>query len=154
MSERLRSTWVSPKALPPETTEKVLGTEMERSYTLMELLKRPRVHYADLMTIPGAGQAVLDATVSSQVEIQAKYEGYIRRQQEEVERAGDQESLPLPTDLDYREVRGLSIEAQQKLTQHRPGTVGEASRISGVTPAAISLLLVHLKRRRIQRAAA
>jgi len=99
------------------------------------------------MTLPGAGPAVDDAAVAEQVEIQAKYAGYIARQQDEVARNEEHESLALPADLDYRSVRGLSFEVQQKLNQHRPETVGQASRISGVTPAAISLLLVHLKRR-------
>jgi tRNA uridine 5-carboxymethylaminomethyl modification enzyme len=92
------------------------------------------------------GNAEIDPAVAEQVEIQAKYEGYIGRQRAEVARNHDQESLRLPSDLDYCEVRGLSVEVQQKLNRHRPETVGQASRISGMTPAAISLLLVHLKR--------
>jgi tRNA uridine 5-carboxymethylaminomethyl modification enzyme len=88
----------------------------------------------------------VDAQVAEQVEIQAKYEGYIERQREEVARRSEFEARSLPAELDYREVRGLSAEAQQKLNRHRPETIGQAARISGVTPAAISLLLVHLKR--------
>ena len=99
------------------------------------------------MTLPGGGPGVADATVAAQVEIQAKYAGYIARQQDEVARQRGARSTPLPRDLDYGVVRGLSIEVRQKLAQHRPETIGQASRIQGVTPAAISLLLVHLKRR-------
>jgi tRNA uridine 5-carboxymethylaminomethyl modification enzyme len=145
-SERLKSTWLSPKAVPAEAARRVLGSEIEREYTLMDLLKRPRVHYADLMSLPGAGEPTMQAVVAEQVEIQAKYSGYIERQRQEVERRERQESSSLPGDLDYRTVRGLSVEVQQKLNLHKPETVGQASRISGVTPAAISLLLVHLKR--------
>jgi tRNA uridine 5-carboxymethylaminomethyl modification enzyme len=98
------------------------------------------------MTLPGAGSATDDRAVGDQVEIATKYAGYIERQQQEIDRRVEQESQRLPPDLDYQSVRGLSIEVQQKLNQHRPETIGQAARISGVTPAAISLLLVHLKR--------
>jgi tRNA uridine 5-carboxymethylaminomethyl modification enzyme len=145
--ERLRSTWVSPRVLAPHDAERVLGQPIEREHSLFDLLRRPDVRYATLMTLPGAGPAVDDGAVAEQVEIQAKYAGYIARQQDEVARNEQHESTPLPADLDYRSVRGLSFEVQQKLNQHRPETVGQASRISGVTPAAISLLLVYLKRR-------
>ncbi len=145
--ERLKSAWVNPRVLAPHAAERVLGQRIEREHSLFDLLKRPDVTYAALMTLPGAGPAVDDPAVAEQVEIQAKYAGYIVRQQDEVARNEQHESMALPADLDYRSVRGLSIEAQQKLNQHRPETVGQASRISGVTPAAISLLLVHLKRR-------
>jgi len=119
---------------------------IEREYSLMELLKRPGVTHASLTSLEATNAPGIDAAVAEQVEIQAKYQGYIARQQGEVARAEHHEVLALPRDLDYRTVRGLSIEVQQKLNQHRPETVGQASRISGVTPAAISLLLVHLKR--------
>jgi tRNA uridine 5-carboxymethylaminomethyl modification enzyme len=145
--ERLKSTWINPRVLAPDELERVFGQRIEREHSLLELLKRPDVTYARLMTLPGAGPAAADAAVAEQVEIQAKYAGYIARQQDEVARNGAHEAMSLPADLDYRAVRGLSIEVQQKLDQHRPETVGQASRISGVTPAAISLLLVHLKRR-------
>jgi tRNA uridine 5-carboxymethylaminomethyl modification enzyme len=124
----------------------VLGQAIEREYALLDLLRRPQVSYASLMSLPGAGPGVADPLVVEQVEIQAKYAGYIQRQQDEVERSRSQEQLKLPADLDYREVRGLSIEVSQKLNQYKPETLGQAGRISGVTPAAISLLLVHLKR--------
>ena len=98
------------------------------------------------MTLPGAGTGTDQSDAAEQVEIQAKYQGYIARQHEEVIRQGHFESMCLPSDLDYGTVRGLSVEVQQKLNRHRPETIGQASRISGITPAAISLLLVHLKR--------
>jgi len=145
--ERLKSTWVSPKSLPAEVAERVLGKPIEREYSLMDLLKRPGVGYASLAELSERGAFVGDAAVASQVEIQAKYQGYVERQHEEIARQGRCETMALPRDLDYRSVRGLSIEVQQKLNQHKPETIGQASRISGITPAAISLLLVHLKRR-------
>ena len=144
--ERLRSTWMSPRNLPEEDAIRVLGKPVEREYALLELLRRPDVSYASLLTLPGAGAGVDDAKVAEQVETQAKYHGYIERQHDEIDRNGQYETLGLPDVLDYREVRGLSIEVQQKLNQHKPETIGQAARISGITPAAISLLLVHLKR--------
>jgi tRNA uridine 5-carboxymethylaminomethyl modification enzyme len=146
-SARLKSTWVNPAVVGAELAEQVLGQPMEREYSLLDLLKRPEVTYDKLMQLPGAGRGTDDPVVAEQVEIQAKYAGYIARQQDEVTRQAGQENLVLPSDLDYREVRGLSMEVQQKLNRHKPETVGQASRVSGVTPAAISVLLVHLKRR-------
>ena len=144
--ERLRSIWVNPRILPREDADRVLGKNIEREYSLYELLLRPNVNYAGLLTLPGAGVAAEDQKVSEQVEIQAKYQGYIERQHAEIKSGEFNETLRLPEAMDYREVRGLSIEVQQKLNQHKPETVGQAARISGITPAAISLLLVHLKR--------
>ncbi len=144
--ERLRNTWVNPRNLPIEDAMRVLGKPIEREYSLHELLRRPDVNYTGLLTLPGAGTGVGDAKVAEQVETQAKYHGYIERQRDEIGRNEQYETLGLPEDLDYREVRGLSIEVQQKLNQHKPETVGQAARISGITPAAISLLLVHIKR--------
>jgi tRNA uridine 5-carboxymethylaminomethyl modification enzyme len=144
--ERLKTTWVHPKVVGANDAQRVLGQPLEREYTLGSLLRRPDVSYPALMTLPGAGPGVADAQVAEQVEIQAKYFGYIERQKEEIERNEGQEGARLPADLDYRTVRGLSIEVQQKLNQHRPETLGQAARISGVTPAAISILLVHMKR--------
>jgi len=146
-SERLRSTWVNPKIVAEADAIRVLGQPLEREYRLFDLLRRPPVSYATLMTLPKAGEAVSDLKVVEQVEIQAKYQGYIDRQQEEVARNQASETLRLPGNLDYNEVHGLSIEVRQKLNQYRPETLGQASRIQGVTPAAISLLLVHIKRR-------
>ena len=144
--ERLKATWINPKLLPQSEAERVLGCAIEREYSLADLLRRPNVTYALLMTMPGAGPAVADKKVTEQVEIQTKYQGYIERQREEVSRYENYETTRLPQDLDYKSVRGLSIEVQQKLNQHKPETLGQAARISGVTPAAVSLLLVHLKR--------
>jgi tRNA uridine 5-carboxymethylaminomethyl modification enzyme len=144
--ERLKSTWINPRLLPQIDAERVLGKGIEREYALTDLLRRPDVSYASLMSLPGTGEAVVDPVVAEQVEIQIKYDGYIARQHDEVLRREQYEATALPRDLDYRAVRGLSKEAQQKLNQHRPETIGQASRISGLTPAAISLLLVHLKR--------
>ena len=144
--ERLKSTWVNPRIVSKDDSERVLGKGIEREYSLYDLLLRPNVNYADLMTLPGAGVPVEDQKVSEQVEIQAKYQGYIERQNAEIKSGEYNESLKLPLDMDYRDVRGLSIEVQQKLNLNKPETVGQASRISGITPAAISLLLVHLKR--------
>ena len=146
-TERLKSTWINPRVLPEAAAVRVLGKPLERDQTLADLLKRPDVTYGALMTLDGAGAAVEDPAVAEQVEIQAKYAGYIARQRDEVARNESHEATRLPPDLDYRAVRGLSFEVQQKLAQQRPETIGQASRISGVTPAAISLLLVHLKRR-------
>jgi tRNA uridine 5-carboxymethylaminomethyl modification enzyme len=130
--ERLKSTYVS--------------AGFQKKHSLDELLRRPEMTYALVLQLPGAGNPVGDPVVAAQVEIEAKYRGYIERQRAEVERRARSETLRLPADLDYRTVRGLSSEVQQKLNQHRPETIGQASRLSGVTPAAISLLLVHLKR--------
>jgi tRNA uridine 5-carboxymethylaminomethyl modification enzyme len=146
-AERLKSTWINPRVLPQADALRVLGKPLERDQTLADLLKRPDVTYGALMTLPDAGEAVGDPAVAEQVEIQAKYAGYIARQRDEVARSEAYEATRLPPDLDYRSVRGLSFEVQQKLATQRPETIGQASRISGVTPAAISLLLVHLKRR-------
>jgi len=144
--ERLKSTWLNPRVVAAADAERVLGRPLERDQTLADLLKRPEVSYAALMTLPGAGPAVADPAVAAQVETQAKYAGYIARQRDEVARHAAQEATRLPPDLDYRSVRGLSIEARQRLEQHRPETLGQAARIQGITPATIALLLVHLKR--------
>jgi tRNA uridine 5-carboxymethylaminomethyl modification enzyme len=143
--ERLKSTWVNPRMLDKADAERVLGKEIEREYSLYDLLRRPEVTYAALMTLPGA-QAEDVSEIAEQIEIQAKYQGYIERQVGEIARQEGQETTKLPENMDYSVVRGLSIEVRQKLNAHQPQTVGQASRISGVTPAAISLLLVHLKR--------
>jgi tRNA uridine 5-carboxymethylaminomethyl modification enzyme len=143
---RLRAAWVRPDDLAEGEALRIIGSEIEHEYSLMDLLRRPNVSYAALMTLPNSGPALNDTQAAEQVEIQAKYQGYVERQRDEVERNLQQESARLPEDFDYAGVRGLSKEVQQKLSQHRPETIGQASRISGITPAAISLLLVHLKR--------
>ncbi|MDR0246932.1 MAG: tRNA uridine-5-carboxymethylaminomethyl(34) synthesis enzyme MnmG [Burkholderiales bacterium] len=158
--ERLKSTWVNPKTVARLETENLFGQALEREYALADLLRRPGVTHAALMSWSTslsaassekrafAAATLVSADVAEQVEISLKYEGYIARQQEEIRRAKTQEDARLPADLDYRDVRGLSSEVCQKLNAHKPETIGQASRISGVTPAAISLLLVHLKRLR------
>jgi len=153
-TERLRLTWVNTRILAEGEAERVLGRPIEREYTLADLLRRPEVSYESLMTLRGAvgealgrpAEAGLDAEAAEQVEIQIKYAGYIARQEDEVARHESHESTRIPDELDYAAVRGLSIEVRQKLQAQRPETIGQAARISGVTPAAISLLLVHIKR--------
>jgi len=151
--ERLRSTWVNPRILAAAESERVIGQAIEREYNLADLLRRPGVDYEKLMSLQGnegqplAGPGVADPAVKEQVEIQLKYSGYIDRQAREVERHDYYENLKLPENLNYHEITALSIEVRQKLDKQRPETLGQASRISGVTPAAISLLLVHLKKR-------
>ena len=165
-TERLRSTWVNPRNLSAEEATRVLGKPLEHEYALADLLRRPNVGYADLMSLEGGRfqdpelMAALSgadavsretaAAIVEQVDIAAKYSGYIERQRDEVERAAYYEHLALPRDLDYQQVSALSIEVRQKLNRHKPETLGQASRISGITPAAISLLLIHLKRARVR----
>jgi len=144
--ERLKSTWVNPALVPADDALRVFGQALEREYSLAELLRRPAVTYSTLTSLAAAAPAVADPEVAAAVEIATKYEGYIERQQDEVARARAHDELPLPADLDYRAVRGFSTEVWQKLNAHRPGTLGQAARISGITPAAVALLLVHLKR--------
>ena len=145
--QRLRSTWVNPRMLDAAAATALLGAPLERDYALADLVKRPDVSYAAVVAATG-GAGASDASVAEQVEIQLKYAGYITRQQAEVAKQGQQAHQPIPEDLDYADVRGLSFEARQRLAQHRPQTVGQAGRIQGMTPAAIALLLVHLKRMR------
>jgi len=174
-TQKLKSTWVHPGNLAADHAQSLLGTTLEREYNLLELLRRPGVTFdvvaqvakmaslaqpdvhvsretvaADLGVEPDAGLAM---QVIEQVEIATKYAGYIDKQQDEVARAAQYEHLALPADLDYDAVTALSFEVRQKLAKHRPQTLGQASRVSGVTPAAISLLLVHLKKRRLRAAA-
>jgi tRNA uridine 5-carboxymethylaminomethyl modification enzyme len=164
-TERLRGLWVSPKNLPSAESERVLGKAIEHEYSLAELLRRPGVRHADLMSLDGGryGQGalavsggtapeldpVLRAAVIEQVEIAAKYSGYIERQKGEVDRAAHFEHLRLPPGLDYLQVTALSYEVRQQLARHRPETLGQASRLSGITPAAMSLLLIHLKKNKV-----
>jgi len=159
-SQRLKSVWVNPSSLPAAESERVLGKAIEHEHNLFDLLRRPGIAYDQLMTLE-QGRHVsaevsretlgdLYAPVVEQLEIGAKYAGYIERQKDEVERAAHYENLRLPAELDYMQVAALSIEVRQKLTRHRPETLGMASRISGVTPAAISLLLVHLKKNKFK----
>ncbi len=151
--ERIKSTYVSSAVVARHDAVRVLGQPIERDYALADLLRRPGVTYRALHELEGAGTPVADTIVAEQVEIATKYHGYIERQQVEVSRHREHEETRLPQWIDYREVRGLSIEVQQRLDAHRPETLGQAARISGVTPAAISLLLVHLKRGFVARSA-
>ena len=151
--ERLRSTWVHPGTPAAERAHALLGQPLEREYRLEDLLRRPEIDYAGLGDGPFAPPQPLPPEVTEQVQIAVKYAGYIERQQRDVQRAAEYEGLALPDGLDYAAVAGLSIEVQQKLARARPQTLGQASRISGVTPAAISLLLVHLRRHRLRPAA-
>ena len=159
--QRLRATWVRPATLPAADAERLLGKALEHEYPLLDLLRRPGVGYdtvAEVARIAGHGDAVSRETlraecgaaeadaVIEQAEIHVKYAGYIDKQIDDVARASAMEGLALPDDLDYASVTALSFEARQKLGRHRPATLGQASRISGITPAAISLLLVHLKK--------
>ena len=149
-TQRLKSTWVNPRTLPASEAERVLGKAIEHEHHLFDLLRRPGVSHAALMTLPNAAAGRDDANLTpaaiEQVEIAAKYAGYIDRQKDEVARAAHFENLRLPPQLDYMQVTALSIEARQKLNAHKPETLGQASRISGITPASISLLLIHLKK--------
>ncbi|WP_165009334.1 tRNA uridine-5-carboxymethylaminomethyl(34) synthesis enzyme MnmG [Neisseria yangbaofengii] len=145
--QRLKSTWYTPQKLSEAEQERVLGQKLSREANLHDLLRRPNIDYAALMTLPDAMPSEkLGDDVVEQVEIQVKYQGYIDRQNEELDSRRDIETLKLPGDIDYSKVKGLSAEVQQKLNAHRPETLGQAGRISGVTPAAVALLMVHLKR--------
>ena len=148
-TERLKSIWVNPRNLPASESERVLGKVIDHEYNLADLLRRPDVNYETLMSLDGskyAAPVALSETEIEQIEISAKYSGYIERQHDEVERAAHFENLKLPADFDYGQVKALSFEVRQKLDKHRPETLGLASRISGVTPAAISLLMIHLRK--------
>lgn len=150
--ERLKSTWVSPKTLSSQTAEALLGKQVEHEYSLFDLLKRPHIAYSTLMTTTTnddcllAGPGLSDPVAAEQVEIFVKYSGYVARQQEEVDKQAAQEDEAIPTDMNYDLITSLSIEVRQRLNASRPETVGQASRVPGITPAAISLLLVHIKR--------
>ncbi len=149
-SARLRDSWVQPGTPAAARVEARTGTALAREYSLMDLLRRPELAYGDLADLPGIeGQAVEDEAVADQVQIQAKYQGYIERQQNEIDKLKRHEATPLPADLDYQRVEGLSHEIRQKLEEARPATLAQAGRISGVTPAAVSILLIHLKKRRL-----
>ncbi len=150
---RLRALWATPaNALGREVAD-TLGVQVSRETNVLDLIKRPELDYAKLMAVPSIGPAVDDAQVAEQVEIGVKYAGYLDRQREEIERQQRNESTPIPPGFDFASVRGLSAEVQQKLERVQPETIGQAQRIPGMTPAAISLLLVHLERARRTRVA-
>ena len=150
--ERLKSTWVNPRTFPAELAEPLLGKSIEREYSMADLLKRPDVSYAALMQVTNAngelvaGPGLEAGALTEQVEIQVKYAGYIDRQHDEVQKQVAHENQPIPADMDYDTVPSLSFEVRQRLKQYKPETIGQAARMSGITPAAISLLLVHMKK--------
>ncbi|MCZ0927628.1 MULTISPECIES: tRNA uridine-5-carboxymethylaminomethyl(34) synthesis enzyme MnmG [Halomonadaceae] len=149
-SARLASTWVQPKSPAAAVIAEHTGQALNREYRLSDLLKRPELSYATLTHLPGLeASPVTDEAVAEQVQIQAKYQGYIDRQQDEIDKLKRHEAMPLPADLDYHRVEGLSNEIRQKLSEARPETLAQAARISGVTPAAVSILLIQLKKRRL-----
>jgi tRNA uridine 5-carboxymethylaminomethyl modification enzyme len=144
--QRLRATVLQPSAVSAADSQRVFGDVLSRDYKLHDLLRRPNVTYAALTSLPAVGSPVTDEKVAEQVEIQCKYAGYIERQQDEIDKQRRNEATRLPDWLDYTQVRGLSNEVRQKLQTQRPTTIGQAARTPGITPAAISLLLVHLKK--------
>jgi len=152
--QRLKQQWVHPQHAALAQVNQLLKTPLSREASLEDLIRRPEVNYQDLMQIEGIGPALLDPAAAEQVEIQIKYEGYINRQQDEIAKHERNENSKLPLDFDYSQVKGLSNEVVLKLNQSRPETVGQASRISGITPAAISLLLVYLKKQGLLRKSA
>ena len=144
--QRLRSTWIHPQHPSLAAVNALVTTPLSREQSLEELLRRPEVTYDALMAIEGVGPSVSDHAAAEQVEIQIKYAGYIERQHDEVAKQLRNENTLLPQDMDYHQVNGLSNEVKAKLSDTKPQTIGQASRISGITPAAISILLVHLKK--------
>ncbi len=145
-TERLKSTWVNPAILPADAATRLIGQPIEREYSLFDLLRRPNLSYPQVLALPGGGAGVDDAQVAEQVEIAAKYQGYIDRQNEEVDRQREQETLRLPADIDYMQLTALSMEVRQRLQKARPETLGQAARLQGITPAAVSVLLIYAKR--------
>lgn len=144
--QRLKDIWINPKSEQVDQVNAILKTPIAREASGEDLLRRPEVNYQSLVSIDGFGPALEDSQASEQVEIQVKYAGYIQRQRDEIEKSLRHENTKLPFDLDYKEVKGLSNEVVAKLSDAKPETIGIASRISGITPAAISILLVHLKK--------
>ena len=145
-SERLANIWIGSKLFPSEVIEKLLGQKIRKDVNLLELLKRPDFSHHDILKLPNIGSKDIDPKVAEQVEVSAKYSGYIKRQEEEVERNRQYEETAMPEGFDYTKVKGLSSEVIEKLSKHRPVNLGQASRIQGITPAAISLLRIHLKK--------
>nr|WP_264194041.1 tRNA uridine-5-carboxymethylaminomethyl(34) synthesis enzyme MnmG [Marinomonas algarum] len=150
-TQRLKSNWIVPNSPEADIINPKLETPISHEYSLLDLLKRPNIVYADIANLKNAPEQAVDEQVSEQVQIAVKYAGYITRQAEDIERLRRQENTELPDDMDYSNMEGLSNEIKQKLTQSRPATLAAASRIPGVTPAAVSLLLIHLKKRAIAR---
>ncbi|KAA8670247.1 tRNA uridine-5-carboxymethylaminomethyl(34) synthesis enzyme MnmG [Pantoea dispersa] len=152
--QRLRDLWVHPKSENVSEVNTVISAPLTKEASAEDLLRRPEMTYELLMSLPGYGPALADEQAAEQVEIQVKYEGYIARQQEEIDRQQRNENTLLPADLDYRQVNGLSNEVIAKLNDHKPTSIGQASRISGITPAAISILLIYLKKQGLLRKSA
>ena len=149
--QRLRSTWVNPTSVGVDAVNAVISAPLSREASGEDLLRRPEMDYATLTALEAFAPALADAQAAEQVEIQVKYAGYIARQQDEIEKQLRHENTPLPADLDYRQVNGLSNEVIAKLNDHKPTSIGQASRISGITPAAVSILLVWLKKQGLLR---
>jgi tRNA uridine 5-carboxymethylaminomethyl modification enzyme len=145
--QRLRNTWVRPAQTDEQTMQEAIGDQLRKEARALDLIARPQASYASVTALPDVGSGAPDPAVQEQVEIQAKYAGYIDRQCEEIARTRNNEALRLPRDLDFAGVKGLSSEVREKLSRHRPETIGQAGRIPGVTPAAVSLLLIHMKRK-------
>lgn len=158
--ERFKTTWISPRVISAHKAESLFGKALEREYSLYDLLKRPEVSYNTLVDLTNddgvslVSPGLTDPVAAEQVEIQVKYSGYITKQQETIDRQAEQQSYPIPVDIDYDALDSLSIEVRHRLKTSRPETIGQASRISGITPAAISLLLIHIKRMQHKRNAA
>lgn len=152
--QRLRDIWVHPKSEHVTEVNTVLSAPLTKEASGEDLLRRPELTYLKLMTLDAFGPALADEQAAEQVEIQVKYEGYIARQQEEIDRQLRNENTLLPVELDYRHVNGLSNEVIAKLNDHKPVSIGQATRISGITPAAISILLIYLKKQGLLRKSA
>jgi tRNA uridine 5-carboxymethylaminomethyl modification enzyme len=148
---RLEKTWIRPETADPEKVQRILGQPLQREASLLELLRRPEVDYQSLVELADLDSPLQDKQTIRQIEIQVRYSGYIERQVAEIERLRRSDHVSIPDTIDYQNVRGLSSEVTQKLTEIRPENIGQASRIPGITPAAISLLLIYI--RKIQRAA-
>ncbi|MDD9875016.1 MAG: tRNA uridine-5-carboxymethylaminomethyl(34) synthesis enzyme MnmG, partial [Gammaproteobacteria bacterium] len=145
---RLRDTRVGPHSVDADLACEVLGQPLQRDTSLLDLLCRPQVGYDQVMRLSGGAHRLSDRQAIRQIEIEARYSGYIERQSADIARREKHRRMKLPADTDYRSVRGLSAEARQKLAEVRPQTLDQAARIPGITPAAVSLLMVHLKKRR------
>ncbi len=148
--QRLQQTWLTPGRVPEEEAIRIFGEPLAREYNLMQLLRRPEISHQALMELTAVEDPEVSSEVAFQVEVQAKYHGYIERQQEEIARNVRDEDTRLPDNIDYGDVHGLSAEVTQKLLARRPATLGQASRLPGITPAAISILRIHLKKRSVQ----
>jgi len=145
--QRLRDVWVRPAQVDEQTVLAAIGDPLRKEARALDLIARPQASYASVAALPGVGVGTHDPAVQEQIEIQAKYAGYIDRQSVEIQRTRNNEALRLPGDLDFARVKGLSSEVREKLDRHRPETIGQAGRIPGVTPAAVSLLLIHMKKK-------